>query len=61
VAAPVRWDLCAERLAELGVSQLVELPPASTLTGLAKRALPGVTATALRTPADLDQLTAAVA
>ena len=42
VAAPVRWDLCMATMADLGVTALIELPPAGTLTGLAKRALPGV-------------------
>ncbi len=54
VAAPVRWDLCTATLAGLGVTALVELPPAGTLAGLAKRALPGVEILALRTPDDLD-------
>ena len=42
VSAPVRWDLCMESMTSLGVSALIELPPAGTLTGLARRALPGV-------------------
>ena len=42
VAAPVRWDLCMPTMADLGVTAIIELPPAGTLTGLAKRALPGV-------------------
>lgn len=59
VAAPVRWDRCSDTLARLGVTHLVELAPAGTLAGLAKRALPGVQVVALRTPADLDVLTGA--
>ncbi|GGQ61799.1 ACP S-malonyltransferase [Streptomyces althioticus] len=54
VANPVRWDLCMETFKELGVTALVELCPGGTLTGLAKRALPGVKTLALKTPADLD-------
>ncbi|MBJ6646291.1 ACP S-malonyltransferase [Streptomyces griseoincarnatus] len=54
VANPVRWDLCMETFKELGVTALLELCPGGTLTGLAKRALPGVTTLALKTPADLD-------
>ena len=42
VSAPVRWDACMRSMAELGVTALIELPPAGTLTGLARRALPGV-------------------
>jgi [acyl-carrier-protein] S-malonyltransferase len=56
VAAPVRWDLCMSTMADLGVTAFIELPPAGTLTGLAKRALPGVAQLALKTP---DQLSAA--
>jgi [acyl-carrier-protein] S-malonyltransferase len=55
VARPVRWDLCMQRFADLGVTGLLELPPAGTLAGLAKRALPGVEVVALKTPADLDR------
>jgi [acyl-carrier-protein] S-malonyltransferase len=56
VAAPVRWDLCQRTMADLGVTALIELPPAGTLTGLARRALPGVAQLAIKTP---DQLQAA--
>jgi [acyl-carrier-protein] S-malonyltransferase len=65
VAAPVRWDACTATMTALGVTAIIELPPAGTLTGLAKRALrsqdPGVTLLALNTPDQLDdarQLTA---
>jgi [acyl-carrier-protein] S-malonyltransferase len=50
VAAPVRWDLCMQAMSGLGVTALVELVPGGTLTGLAKRALPGVELLALKTP-----------
>jgi [acyl-carrier-protein] S-malonyltransferase len=53
VSNPVRWDACSDTLAELGVTGLLELPPAGTLAGLAKRALPGVEIVALKTPDDL--------
>lgn len=53
VSNPVRWDLCMQTLADLGVSALIELSPAGTLTGLAKRSLRGVPAVALKTPDDL--------
>jgi [acyl-carrier-protein] S-malonyltransferase len=56
VAAPVRWDLCMATMANLGVTAVIELPPAGTLVGLAKRALPGAARLALKTP---DQLGAA--
>jgi [acyl-carrier-protein] S-malonyltransferase len=54
VAAPVRWDLCMRTMADLGVTALIELPPAGTLTGLARRALPGVAQLAIKTPDQLD-------
>ncbi len=54
VSSPVRWDLCMKTMGEIGVSALIELPPAGTLTALAKRVLPGVEAVSLKTPADLD-------
>ncbi|GGK28461.1 ACP S-malonyltransferase [Pilimelia terevasa] len=39
VTAPVRWDLCMGTLADLGVTGVIELAPAGTLTGLLKREL----------------------
>ena len=54
VANPVRWDLCMETFKELGVTALIEVCPGGPLTGLAKRALPGVKTLALKTPDDLD-------
>ncbi|MFB7271165.1 ACP S-malonyltransferase [Streptomyces sp. NPDC056244] len=54
VANPVRWDLCMETFQERGVTALIELCPGGTLTGLAKRALPGVKTLALKTPDHLD-------
>jgi [acyl-carrier-protein] S-malonyltransferase len=54
VSNPVRWDLCMERFADLGATAVIELPPAGTLVGLAKRALKGVELLAVRTPDDLD-------
>jgi [acyl-carrier-protein] S-malonyltransferase len=54
VATPVRWDLCMETMSDIGVTALIELPPGGTLTGLARRALPGVELLALKTPDQLD-------
>ncbi|GAB6897776.1 ACP S-malonyltransferase [Kineosporia succinea] len=53
ISRPVRWDRCQETFRELGVTALLELPSAGTLTGIAKRALPGVELVSLKTPADL--------
>jgi [acyl-carrier-protein] S-malonyltransferase len=54
VAAPVRWDLCMAAMSDIGVTAMIELPPAGTLAGLAKRGLPGVEVLALKTPDQLD-------
>jgi len=56
VTAPVRWDLCMATMADSGVTGIIELPPAGTLAGLAKRELSGVEIIPLNTP---DQLAAA--
>ena len=56
LAQPVRWDLCTETLRERNVTAIVEFPPAGALTGIAKRELRGVTARAVKSPADLDEL-----
>lgn len=54
IASPVRWDLCLETMEDLGVTGILEMPPAGTLTGIAKRALKGVETFALKTPDQLD-------
>ncbi|MFE2143143.1 ACP S-malonyltransferase [Streptomyces sp. NPDC059456] len=61
VANPVRWDLCMETFGALGVTGIIELSPGGTLTGLAKRALKGVPAVALKTPDDLEKAAALLA
>ncbi len=53
VSSPVRWDACTQTLADRGVTAVLELSPAGTLAGLAKRALRGVEVVALRSPDDL--------
>jgi [acyl-carrier-protein] S-malonyltransferase len=54
VSNPVRWDLCMETMLALEVTGLLELAPAGTLVGLAKRAMRGVETLAVKTPDDLD-------
>ncbi|MFG3285159.1 ACP S-malonyltransferase [Streptomyces sp. NPDC048111] len=61
VSNPVRWDLCMETFNALGATALIELCAGGTLTGLAKRAMPGVKTVALKTPADLDAARALIA
>ena len=53
VSNPVRWDFCMQTMLDLGVTGLIELPPAGTLVGLAKRAMPGVECVSLKTPEDM--------
>jgi len=54
VTLPVRWDLCLRTCADLGVTAAIELAPAGTLTGIAKRELSGVELLAVKTPDDLE-------
>ena len=54
IANPVRWDLCMETLASLGVTGVIEVAPAGTLVGLIKRATPSIEQFALKSPSDLD-------
>jgi [acyl-carrier-protein] S-malonyltransferase len=53
VASPVRWDLCMQTMHDLGVTAVIELPPAGTLTGLIRRTMPSVETVAIKSPADL--------
>lgn len=55
IASPVRWDLCMDTMLDLGVTGILEMPPAGTLTGIAKRAMKGVETFALKTPDNLDE------
>lgn len=61
VAHPVRWDLCMASMAESGVTGMMELAPAGTLTGIAKRNLKGVEVFNLNSPDQLDEARAFVA
>ena len=60
VSSPVRWDLCMQSMADLGVTGILEMPPAGTLVGIAKRQLKGVETFALKTPDQLDDARAFV-
>ena len=57
VSNPVRWDLCMASMLEAGVTGIIEVAPAGTLVGLAKRSMPGVETLAVKTP---DQIPAAL-
>jgi len=54
IANPVRWDLCMETLKSLGVTGVIELPPAGTLVGLLKRAASEIETFAIKSADDLD-------
>jgi len=61
ISSPVRWDLCMEAMLDLGVTGMLEMPPAGTLTGIARRAMKGVETFALKTPDQLDDARAFIA
>lgn len=61
VSNPVRWDLCMDMMESIGVTGLLELAPGGTLTGMAKRAMPGVALLAIKGPDDLDAARAFIA
>ncbi|MEY4060445.1 MAG: hypothetical protein RIQ31_107 [Actinomycetota bacterium] len=54
VSSPVRWDLCMAAMVEAGVTAMIELAPAGTLVGLAKRSMPGIETLAVKTPDNID-------
>ena len=54
IVAPVRWDLCQETFAALGITGMLELAPGGVLAGLARRSLPGVETVAVKSPSDID-------
>ena len=58
VTRPVRWDSCMATLRELGITAVIELPPAGALVGLVKRELKGTATLACKTPDDLDKAAA---
>jgi len=53
ISNPVRWDLCMAALEKVGVTGAIEVPPAGTLVGLIKRAIPTVEGFALKSPDDV--------
>lgn len=55
VTRPVRWDACMATLRGLGVTGVVELPPAGALVGLVKRELKGTATLALKSPDDVEK------
>jgi [acyl-carrier-protein] S-malonyltransferase len=62
VTSPVRFDACLATLRDLGVSAVIELPPAGALAGLAKREWKDsdIEVLAVSSPADLDRARALI-
>jgi len=60
VASPVDWEACMGALRDRGVTAMIEVAPAGTLTGLAKRELKGIALANLNTPDDLEAARALV-
>ncbi len=54
VSTPVRWDLCMQSMADIGVTGILEMPPAGTLTGIVRRTLKGVETFAFKGPEQLE-------
>ncbi|MGD0834817.1 MAG: acyltransferase domain-containing protein [Candidatus Dormibacteria bacterium] len=44
MGSPVQWEASVRRMVEMGVQALVEVGPGAVLTGLARRAAPGIPA-----------------
>jgi [acyl-carrier-protein] S-malonyltransferase len=61
VTARVRWRECLETMAAQGIEETIELGSKRVLSGLTKRTLPGVAATALGTPEEIDAYVATLA
>lgn len=57
VTHPVRWDKCMDTLLESRVTGIIEVAPAGTLVGLAKRAMRGVPSVSVNTPEELVAVT----
>ena len=55
ISSPVRWDLCMSSM-DGHSPEVVELPPAGALAGLAKRGMLNSTAVALKTFADVEKI-----
>jgi len=54
VTGTVRWRECVMAMAEGGVTDMYEIGSGKVLSGLAKRIVPTLNATAIGTPQDID-------
>ncbi|HEV8377131.1 MAG TPA: ACP S-malonyltransferase [Candidatus Polarisedimenticolia bacterium] len=55
ITAPVRWDASVREMAGLGATHFVEVGPGRVLSGLVRRALPGVRISNVEDPASLEK------
>ena len=56
LSSPVRWKHCLLALADLGVTEYVELGPGGVLTGMAKRSVNAARTVSVATPDELTRL-----
>jgi [acyl-carrier-protein] S-malonyltransferase len=56
LSSPVRWKHCLLALADLGVTEYVELGPGGVLTGMAKRSVNAARTVSVATPDELTKL-----
>lgn len=56
VAAPILWQQCVEKLANLGIGTLVETGPGKVLSGLVRKTVKEVKVWNVETPEDLSKL-----
>ena len=61
LCSPVRWRQSLSEIGAIGASHIIEVGPGGVLTGMARRALPGVTPLSVSVPDDVDKLLDAVA
>ena len=61
VTSPVRWQESVEALLAAGVDTFVEVGPGKVLSGLLRRIAPDARSFGVSTPAEVDQVTAALA
>jgi [acyl-carrier-protein] S-malonyltransferase len=54
--SPVRWAACVASLVEIGCDTFLEVGPKRALTGMMRELAPGRTATAVGTPAAVEEL-----
>ncbi len=59
LCSPVRWRRCVERLADDGVTTVVEVGPGGVLCGLVRRTRPDLGTVSVSTPEEIDRLAAA--